>query len=133
MPQLVRLQLVVAAVFQEQHAERLPSRSDRRAARRNEDAQRAERGDAADAFVLPRRMPRGDVADLVAEHAGQLRFVVEKRQDAARDVDEAARQRERVDCRLIDDGELPGQVRPLGELRELEADVADVLVSSGSL
>ena len=44
-------------------------------------------------------MPRGDVADLVAEHAGELRFVVQEREDAARYVDVAAGQRERVDRR----------------------------------
>ena len=81
--------------------------------------------------VLLHRMPRGDVADLVAEHAGQLRLVVEKRQDAARDVDESARQRERVDRRLIDDGELPRKVRPLRQLRETQPDVADVLCELG--
>ena len=56
---------------------------------------------------------RRDVADLVAQHAGQLRFVVQIRQDAARDVDVAAGQRERVDGRQVDDRELPRQVRPL--------------------
>jgi hypothetical protein len=76
-------------------------------------------------------MPRGDVADLVAEHAGQFGLVVEKRQDAARDVDESARQCERVDRRLIDDGELPRKGGPLRELRETQANVADVLRELG--
>ena len=50
-----------------------------------------------------RRVARGDVADLVTEHAGQLGFVVEIREDAARHVDVAARQRERVDRGTVDD------------------------------
>ena len=54
-------------------------------------------------------MPRRDVSDLVAEHSRELRLVIEERQDAARDVDEAARQRERVDRGLIHDRELPRQ------------------------
>ena len=65
------------------------------------------------ARVLLRRVPRGDVRDLMAQHAGQLRLVVEIRQDAARDVDEAAGQRKRVDRRVIDDRERPRQVRPV--------------------
>ena len=70
---------------------------------RHEDAadEHAERRAHA-ARVLLRRVARGDVADLVPEHADELRFVVEIRQDAARDVDEPAGQRERVDGRRID-------------------------------
>ena len=63
--------------------------------------------------VLLRRVPGRHVADLVAEHAGKLRLVVEVRQDAARDVDVSARQRERVDRRLIDDGKMPRKVGTL--------------------
>ena len=65
------------------------------------------------ARVLLRGMTRGDVADLVAEHAGQLRLVVQIRQDAARDVDVAARQREGVDRGAVDNGERPRQVGPV--------------------
>jgi hypothetical protein len=52
----------------------------------------------------------------------------EKRENAARDVDEAAGQGKSVDRRLIHDGELPRQPRPLGLLCHAEADVADVLL-----
>ena len=68
---------------------------------------------AGRARVLLRGVPRRDVPDLMAQHAGQLGLVVQIRQDAARDVDEAAGQRERVDRRMIDDGERPRQVRPM--------------------
>ena len=65
------------------------------------------------ARVLLRRVPRGHMGDLMAQHAGQLRLVVEIRQDAARDVDEAAGQRKRVDRRVIDNRERPRQIRPV--------------------
>ena len=117
--ELIGLQFVVAAVLQEQQAERLLRDLTERPRRGHEHTKRPERDHAADRpRVLPHRMPRGDVADLVAEHAGQFGLVVEKRQDAARDVDESARQCERVDRRLIDDGELPRKGGPLRELRE---------------
>ena len=54
-----------------------------------------------------------DVADFVTHDRGQLGFVAEERQDAARDVDEAARQRERVHRLLVDDRERPRQIRAL--------------------
>ena len=80
----------------------------------NEDARQH---GAAHQRDLPRvtlgRVPRVDVADLVAEHAGHLGLGVEVREQPARDVDVAARQRERVDVGLVDDGEVPRQVRPL--------------------
>ena len=47
-PELIRLQLVVAAVLQEQQAERLLRELTERTRGGHEDAKRAERGDAAD-------------------------------------------------------------------------------------
>ena len=47
----------------------------------------------------------GHVADLVADHAGQLVLVVGQRQQAARHKDVSPRQRERVRLDLIDDVE----------------------------
>ena len=85
---------------------------------------------AADSRVLPHRVPSGHVADLVPEHAGQLRLVVQVRQDAARDVDEAAGQRERVDGGHVHDRELPGQVRALRRARQAQADVRHVALEA---
>lgn len=62
----------------------------------------------------------------VTEYSGQLRFVAQIRQDAARDVDESARQRERVHRGLVNHRELPRQVRPMRRLRELHADVGHI-------
>ena len=71
-------------------------------------------------------MARGDVTDLVPEHAGELRLVVEKHKDAAGDVDVAAGQRERVDSRDIDRREMPRQIgafRHLGQAHPGRGDV----------
>ena len=71
-------------------------------------------------------MARGDVADLVAEHAGQLGLVVQIREKAARHIDVSAGQRERVDRGAVDDGERPRQVGAMRVARELLADLVDV-------
>ena len=55
-------------------------------------------------------MFRGDVRDLVPEHAGQLRFVLRQPERAAGDVDDAARRGERVDAVGVEDDELPVEV-----------------------
>ena len=73
-------------------------------------------------------MPGRDVPDLVSQHAGQFRLVGEERQDTARDVDEPAGKRERVDGGLVDHRELPWQARALRELGEPQADAAHVLL-----
>ena len=54
-----------------------------------------------------------DVRDLVAEHAGQLRLVLDQAERAARDVDDAAGRRERVDAVGVEHDELPVEVRTL--------------------
>jgi hypothetical protein len=51
---------------------------------------------------------------LVAEHGGEFGGVVGKREEAARDVELAVRQCERVDGRRVEDGDTVSQVRPLG-------------------
>ena len=66
------------------------------------------------------------MADLVAEHADQLCFVVEVWKDAARDVNVAAGKRERIDSRRIQHRKAPRQIRPLRSLRELHAQVLHV-------
>ena len=70
----------------------------------------------------------GDVANLMAEHAGQFRLVVEVRQQAARDVDVAAGQRESVHRRDVDHREAPGQVGAFRGLRQAHADTLHVLL-----
>ena len=123
--QRVGLQLVVAPELEKQHAEaRLREVAERPHLRHEDAADQHAKRRAHAARVLLRRVARGDVADLVAEHADELRFVVEIRQDAARDVDEPAGQRERIDRRRIDDRKAPRQVRALRASREPHADIA---------
>src|SRR6185436_20430424 len=86
--QLIGLQLVAAAVLQEEHAQALFRQAAELLRAGDEDAERHQAYGAADrSRVLLRRVPRGDVPGFMPEHPGQLRFVVEKREDAARDVD----------------------------------------------
>ena len=75
------------------------------------------------------RVLADDVADLVAEHAGELRFVLDQPERAARDVHEPAGRRKRVDAVGVEHDEGPGQLRALGLLRERHADERDVLVN----
>ena len=110
--QPVGLQLVVASVLQEEHAQRGLGGALQRPRLGNEDAEQRETDAGARRLrVLLRRVARRDVTDLVAEHAGKLRLVVEKRQDAARHVDVAAGKREGVDRGLVHDREVPRQLR----------------------
>src|SRR6185436_9370065 len=78
--------------------------------------------------ILRRRVPRGDVADLMAEDAGELRLVVQEGEDSARYIDVAAGKRECVDGGDVGDGEVPRQARAFGRLRELHADGRHVLL-----
>jgi len=68
----------------------------------------------------------GDVRDLVAEHAGELVFGVQQREQPARDVHVTARKRERIGLGLVDQLELPRSLGTLGESGELPADRAHV-------
>ena len=82
--------------------------------------------------VLPQRVDRvlaGDVADLVAEHAGQLRLVLDKAEGAARDVHEPARRRERVHAVGVQHDEGPRQVGSLRRFRQRHPDERHVLVN----
>ena len=66
-------------------------------------------------LVFPdRRMARDHVRHLVRQHGGELRGVVGERQQSAGDVELAVRQREGVDRRRVEDGDLVLQARPLG-------------------
>jgi hypothetical protein len=77
------------------------------------------------------RVARGDVRDLVSEHAGELVLGVQETEQPARDVHVAARQRERVGLGLVGHRELPGALGPLGHGRELLADGAHVALERG--
>ena len=82
-------------------------------------------GDAADQRGLPRLVladrgvARDHVRHLVRQHRGELGVVVGEREQAARDVELAGRQREGVDRRRVEDGDLVVQVRPLGRRDQL--------------
>ena len=69
---------------------------------------------------------RGDMADLVAKHAGHFRLVDGKAQQAAGDVDIAAGQRKGVDVRGIEHGEGVFDVLALGGRRHELADAVDI-------
>ena len=59
-------------------------------------------------------MARDHVRHLMAEHGGELGGIVGEREQAARDIELAVRQREGVDRRRIEDRDLVSQARPLG-------------------
>ncbi len=104
----IGLQLELAAELQEEDAESLFRDLAERPRARDEDAERDEPYRPADRTrVLLRRVARGDVAGFMTQHTSELRFIIEKRQNAARDVDVAARKRERVDDGRIDHGVVP--------------------------
>ena len=125
--ELVRLVLVVAAELEEQHlqpgARDLAERRDLRAQHRaNAEADGRQLG-LAD---LVRGVARGDVPALVPHHTRELRFGHQRAEDASRDVDRTAGQRERVHRRVLDHVELPGQVLAVRVLRERLPHLADV-------
>jgi hypothetical protein len=117
--QLVRLGLVVAAVLEEQEAE--PLLGDAAVGPESGDEDRA-RQDADPRDLLPRDLlsavPGGDVPDLVAEHAGELRLGVHVGEDAAGDVDVAPRDGEGIHHRRVEDAEMPGERRQMGDLAQ---------------
>src|SRR5689334_6382618 len=67
-----------------------------------------------------------DMPALMTEHTGNFCLARSKAEQAAHYVDIATRQCEGIDLRGIEDRELPGQVRALGFMCELEADLRDV-------
>ena len=128
----IGLELIFAAVLEEQHAERdlRESLKGLRLGHENSENREAAAGQRL-ARVGRGLMARVDMTDLVAEHGRQLRFVAQERHDAAREIDVAAGQRERVHRRLVDDRERPRQVRPVRRLRQPVADTADVPLQLG--
>ncbi len=75
----------------------------------------------------------GYVDDLVRQHAGELRFVLDQRQRATRDVDVAAWGGERIDPVGVEHHEGPRQTRTGAALRQRQAEEADVTVHAGIL
>jgi hypothetical protein len=101
-------------VLQKQHAERGFRDILERPRFGDEDTEQCHPDSGGRRFgVLLRGMPRGDVTDFVSEHAGELRLVVKEGKNAARQVDVAPGQRERIHRGCVDDGEVPGKIRPL--------------------
>jgi len=125
--ELIGLELGAAAVLEEQQTQRDARRLGEWLRLGHENPEHGEPA-AGERLVRCgfRGVPRVDMADFVAEHRGHLRFVAEERHDAARQIDVAAGQRERVDRRLVDDRERPRQVGPFRGLRELTPDAFDV-------
>ena len=78
------------------------------------------------AALALRMMTRSHVTDLMAQHAGQFRFVAHQREQPATDVNVAARERQRVDDRRVEHGEGIGDIAAFGLGGELVADGGDV-------
>ena len=76
--------------------------------------------------LLTHRVPRGDVADLVAEHRRELRLAVEIGHDAARDVDVAARQREGIRLLAVEDRKRPGEIGAFSLGSDALPDLVDI-------
>src|SRR5690606_36671630 len=64
--------------------------------------------------VALRRMTCGDMTDFMADHACKFRLIIGKRGKPARDIDIAARKRESVDDRAVENGDAIGRVRLIG-------------------
>ena len=79
-------------------------------------------------LFLGLEMLRGDVADLVAEHCGELRFILHVGQDAARNVDIAALGCERVDVVGVDNREMPFEFGAIADLRDFLTDALHVFL-----
>ena len=67
-----------------------------------------------------------DVSDLMRKDAGDLRFVVGQRQQAAGHVDVAPRQGEGIDDRRVQHGEGEIEIRQFGGLGQVIAKIGDV-------
>ena len=81
--------------------------------------------------LLAHAVAGGDMTDLVTDHPREFRLRIEIGQDAARDVDIAAGQGERVDVRAVDHSEMPLQARPVALLRQRLADRIDIGLQRG--
>ena len=74
----------------------------------------ADDGNLPGLFLADRGMACNDMPHFVREHGGKLGLVVGERDQSARDVELAVRERECVDCRRIEDRDLIFQIRPFG-------------------
>ena len=125
--QFVRLGFCPASELEEEHPEALAGElAELGEPRLNDD--RRDQPDLPELLLRHLRdgMFRRDVADFVAEHRDQLRLGIHVRQDAARDEHRSAGQRERVHDRVIDDVELPRDVRALRDPGDREPEAGDV-------
>ena len=73
-----------------------------------------------------RTMACRDVADLVADHAGQVGLTLHVRHDAARHVHIPARQRKGVDLRAVEHGEVPLQLAAMRQAGQALAQCVDI-------
>jgi len=125
--QPVGFHLGVTTVLQKQQAKARASQPLKGLRTRRKDSRCGEAKTGAKLFgVRLGRMARINVSDLVPEYAGKLRLVAKKRQDAPRELDEAARKGKSVDRGLVDHGECPGKMRPMSGGDEPGADRSDV-------
>ncbi len=130
--ELVRLGLVVPAELEEHQLEALHREPGVRTEvlARDHRHPEAEVGELRGAHLL-HRVARRDVADLVAEHRGQLGLGVEVGEDAAGDEDRPAGQGEGVDHRVVHHREGPRQVGLLRCRGQAVADARHILLQLG--
>ena len=127
--ELVGFEFVLAAVTQEEQLQACPGETLQRLRLWNEHAEHAKSAAERGLLGVGRgRVPGGHVPGLMSEHGRQLGFVSKEREDAPRDVDESARQREGVHGGRIDNRVRPRQARPLGGPGEALADAVHVLL-----
>jgi hypothetical protein len=78
-------------------------------------------------------MAGDDVAHFVRQHGGELRLVAGESDQAARDVKLAVRQREGVDRRRVENGDLVFEIGPLGRSDKPVDDLFDLGMDTGVL
>src|SRR3954465_2521631 len=76
-------------------------------------------------------MPRGNVRDLVGEHAGELALALHEVEQPARDEDVSTGHREGIDLRRIHYAEVVGDVRAPRALRQVAAYGDQISVDDG--
>ena len=124
--QLVGLALIVAAVFQKQQARALRQRlGDGGYPLREDGAQQQRPRGQRRASLLLFAVAGRYVAQLVAQHPGKLRLVVEMRHNAAREVHVAIGRGKGVYHRRIEDGKLVTKIGPAGNGGHLLAFLVD--------
>ena len=94
-------------------------------------AQRRARAGRGGCALLAYAVACGDMADFVADHARQLGFGIQVRQQPARNVDITAGQRKSIDLGTVDHGEMPGQARAFALFCQPLAHFVDVRLQRG--